>query len=46
MAAEHNQEVQSAVLTSLDQQEKGKMGAIVHAIDTDNILRRKKGRRF
>jgi hypothetical protein len=42
MATEHNQEVQSAVLTSLEQQRQGKMGLIVHAIDTNNSLRRKK----
>jgi hypothetical protein len=41
MAAEHSQEVQLATLTSLEQQRKGKVGLIVHAIDTDNILRRK-----
>jgi hypothetical protein len=42
MAAEHNQEAQLAVLTSLEQQRKGEVGLIVHAVDTDNILRRKK----
>jgi hypothetical protein len=42
MAAEHNQEVQSAVLTGLEQQRKGKIGLIVRAVDTNNISRRKK----
>jgi hypothetical protein len=48
MTAEHNQDVQSTVLkvqtsvTSLEQERKGKMGLIDHAVDPDHSLRRKK----